>query len=110
MANGKYDDFQMTRDQLREFTNKVTEFANSCSQDPRNEGHKIESCDPRLFARVEFCNGCGWSSNEGSDTYLSIIFDGQEINAMLIDPLVSYSEDRVFWRVLCNLNDIFNPT
>lgn len=109
MANDKYNNFDMTRDQLREFTDKATEFANSCNQDPRNEGHKIESSDPRLFARVEFCDGCGWGANEGSDTYLSIVFDGQEIDAMSIDPLRSYSEGLVFWSVLCNLNDIFNP-
>jgi len=109
MANDKYNNFDMTRGQLREFTDKATEFANSCSQDPRNEGHKIESCDPRLFARVEFCDGCGWGANEGSDTYLSIVFDGQEIDAMSIDPLVSYSEDRVFWNMINILDGIFNP-
>lgn len=110
MANDKYNDFNMTRDQLREFTNKVTKFANFCSQDPRNEGHKIESCDPRLFAIVNFCDGCGWGANEGSDTYLSIVFDGEEIDAMSIDPLVSYSEDRVFWNMINILDSIFNPT
>lgn len=110
MANDKYSDFNMTRDQLREFTNKATEFANSCSQDPRNEGHRIESSDPRLFAIVGFCDGCGWAANEGSDTYLSIIFDGQEIDSMSIDSLRSYSEDHVFWSVLCNLDNVFNPT
>ena len=109
MTNNKYDDFEMTRNQLREFTNRIAEFANSCSQDPRNEGHKIESSDPRLFARVEFCDGCGWAVNEGSDSYWSVVFDGQEIDAMSIDPLVSYSEDRVFWNMISILDGIFNP-
>lgn len=109
MADKKHDDFDMTSGQLYEFTNKVTGFANSCNQDPRNEGHKIESSDPRLFASVEFCDGCGWGANEGSDTYLSIVFDGQEIDAMSIDPLVSYSEDRVFWNMISILDGIFNP-
>ena len=109
MTNNKYDDFEMTRNRLREFTNRIAEFANSCSQDPRNEGHKIESSDPRLFARVEFCDGCGWAVNEGSDTYLSVVFDGQEIDAMSIDPLRSYSDDHVFWSVLCSIDNVFNP-
>jgi hypothetical protein len=69
MIDKKHDDFDMTSGQLYEFTNKATKFVNSCSQDPRNEGYKIESSDPRLFARVEFCDGCGWAVNEGSDTY-----------------------------------------
>jgi hypothetical protein len=110
MTDKKHDDFDMTSGQLYEFTNKATRFVNSCSQDPRNEGYKIESSDPRLFARVEFCDGCGWAVNEGSDTYLSIVFDGEEIDAMSIDPLVSYSEDRVFWNMINILDDIFNPT
>jgi len=105
----KYEGFYVSDEVIRKFIKEVLDYANYANNDPRNVGHKIVSENPRLYAEVEFCVGCGWTESDQS-TYLALKIDGDKFDSLSIDAMPSYDFNKTYMAELFAMDALVNPT
>lgn len=106
MANMIYD-----FEKIRSFTDNAVNYANSVVNHDsmfsyKFVGKRVESNFTELYGEVKFCEGCG-RYKSSHDTYLSIIFDGQEIDSFSLGRGID--KDLAFWSVVEAMDRKLNP-
>ena len=97
--------------QIRQFTDAATDYANSVVNHDglfsyKFVGKRIDSSFADLYGEVKFCEGCGRYAKD-HDTYLSIIFDGQEIDTFSLGRRID--KDLAYWSVVEAMDQKLNP-
>jgi hypothetical protein len=96
---------------IRSFTDAAVGYANSVVNHDglfsyKFVGKRVESDFAELYGEVRFCEGCGRGSRD-SDTYLAIIFDGQEIDSFSLGRGID--KDLAYWSVVEAMDQKLNP-
>ena len=98
-------------EQIRNFTDAAVDYANSVVNHDslfsyKFVGKRIDSTFAELYGEVRFCEGCG-RYEKSHDTYLSIIFNGQEIDTFSLGRRID--KDLAFWSVVEAMDQKLNP-
>jgi hypothetical protein len=98
-------------EEIRKFTDNATDYANSVVNHDglfsyKFVGKRVESDFAELYGEVRFCEGCGRGLRD-SDTYLAIIFDGQEIDSFSLGRGID--KDLAYWSVVEAMDQKLNP-
>lgn len=98
-------------DKIRSFTDAAVDYANSVVNHDSMFSHKfvgkrVDSEFVELYGEVKFCEGCGRGAKD-HDTYLSIIFDGQEIDSFSLGRRID--KDLAYWSVVEAMDQKLNP-
>ena len=97
--------------EIRNFTDNATDYANSVVNHDnmfsyKFVGKRVDSSFAELYGEVRFCEGCG-RYKSSHDTYLSIIFDGQEIDSFSLGRRID--KDLAYWSVVEAMDQKLNP-
>ena len=98
-------------DKIRQFTDAAVDYANSAVNHDsmfsyKFVGKRVDSSFAELYGEVRFCEGCG-RYKSSHDTYLSIIFDGQEIDSFSLGRRID--KDLAYWSVVEAMDQKLNP-
>lgn len=99
-------------EKIRSFTDAAVNYANSVVNHDslfsyKFVGKRVESDFTELYGEVRFCEGCG-RYKSSHDTYLSIVFDGQEIDTFSLGGRID--KDLAYWSVVEAMDQKLNPT